>query len=326
MTKIIKVLLLGHGTVGRGFRNLILHEKEKIAQAIEQMTGESYTIEIVGTVVKNPEKHEIPQNEMHTSFDIVENGDYDILVELVGGNDEAEQAIQTAFARGKDVVTANKMAVFLGQGKYEEQAKNQGCYFCYEAAVAAAIPVLRSIDSLSWKEGLLLEGIVNGSTNYIFTRVDEGLTFDEAMKEAFEKGFLEMDPTSDTEGFDAMYKLGILVYRVTGSYPKEEEILRKGITTVGDALLQEAKNRGNKYKLIAKADFKNHIYSVQPEEIGPDHFLYSIDGAMNGIAYQHPYAGQLGFFGPGAGGNETASAVLGDVLSIIYQRIGEKKW
>lgn len=322
MNKTIRLALFGHGTVGWAVRRIIIDNQSQLSQAVLARTGRSCQFEIIGLAVAQPDKHPELADQICPADELVEK-DYDILIELIGGQQPASGYITAALKRGKDVITANKMALFLAQGELEQTARQHGAYLRYEAAVAGAIPILRSLPGLASGKTLRIEGILNGSTNYILTRVAQGLSLDQAIVEASDLGYLEADPTSDLAGYDALYKLGILVYLMNGRYPKEEDIERRGITQLRPEDILSAGQAGQKYKLIASAEPETGRYAVRPVALTPEHLLYHVDGALNGISLQHEWAGQLSFIGPGAGGPETASAVIGDLLDIVCVRFKE---
>ena len=312
---------MGHGTVGRSVRRIILQHHDRLCEVIRQRTHQNVTLEIIGVLVKDRKKHPVLGESAYTQADSLVAQKYDVLIELLGGLAPASELIKQALLDGKDVVTANKHALFASQGELEDMARRSDVSLSYEAAVAGAVPILRSIRSLVSGQINRIEGILNGSTNYILTQVAGGISLADALKDASERGFLEADPSSDVDGFDAMYKLGILIYLATGRYPSEDDIERIGITNLSEEMINQAKVRNRKYKLIATADFINNRFSVKPEAITSDHYLYQVDGALNGITLLHEHAGELSFQGTGAGGDETASAVIGDLIDTICHRL-----
>lgn len=323
--QIIRIALLGHGTVGCCVRQILQDRARSLAQTIQQRSGRSVQLELSGILVYDPAKHDDLGGLVTSDPEELFQRDYDVLVELIGGIEPASELIRRALNSGKDVVSANKQALFVAQGELERLAQEQGVLLRYEAAVAGAIPILRSIRGLGSGKITRLEGIVNGSTNYILTRVAQGLSLEQALSEAADRGYLEADPTSDVEGYDAMYKLGIMAYLISDKYPKEQAILRQGILSIAPEDIAEAREQGQKYKLIAQADFESGRYSVQPQAIAKDHSFYGIDGALNAIRLWHEHAGQLVFQGAGAGGDATASAVIGDLIDVIVARVRRQR-
>lgn len=317
----INIALLGHGTVGQSVRRIILEHHDRLREIIKDRTGHWVDIKIIGILVSDVKKHSALEQDLYTVPEELLQQDYDVLIELMGGHEPATGLMERALMDGKDVVTANKHALFTSQGRLEERARINHVSLSYEAAVAGAIPILHSVRSLVSGEITHIEGILNGSTNYVLTQVARGVTLQGALDEASAKGFLETDPSSDLEGYDAMYKLGILSYLATGEYPLEEDIERVGITGLTEETIALAKEENKKIKLIASANLREKKYSVKPVLITKDHYLYQVDGALNGITLQHEHAGELSFRGAGAGGDETASAVIGNLIDVICNRL-----
>ncbi|HHT19881.1 MAG TPA: homoserine dehydrogenase [Tissierellia bacterium] len=321
----IRLALLGHGTVGRSVRQILIEHSDRIREVIRQRTNRSIELELVGVLVKDLGKHK-ELRDATADAESLFGPEVDLVIELLGGLEPATGLIKQALAQGKDVVTANKQALFRAKGELEALAREHRVSLAYEGAVAGAVPILRSIRSLATGEITRIEGILNGSTNYILTQVAGGMPLEQALTEASQKGLLEADPTSDVEGFDAMYKLGILTYFATGHYPSDEQIERRGITGLSEAAIAQARAEHKKYKLIASADFKRQQYSIKPVAIGADHELYQVEGARNGITLWHEFAGELSFQGPGAGGFETASAVIGDLIDTVCHRLLRRQY
>lgn len=317
----ISIALLGHGTVGRSVYRIIQENHDRFVENIRQRTGQTVDPQIIGVLVSDLKKHSELRPIATTDPTRLLEQDVDILIELIGGQSPATELMTKALSSGIDVVSANKQAIFSSQGNLEKIARDHHVSFHYEAAVAGAIPILRSVKSLVSGRITKIEGILNGSTNYILTQVAQGVSLDKALQQASDRGFLEADPSSDVDGFDAMYKLGILTYLATGRYPGEDDIERVGITGLSPDEIEQARLDDKKYKLIASADFETGRYSIKPVALESDHDLYRVDGALNGISLWHEHAGGLFFQGAGAGGDETASAVVGDLIDAICLRI-----
>lgn len=184
------------------------------------------------------------------------------------------------------------------------------------------VPIIRVLkESLASDEVLELCAIINGSTNFILTKISEGASYEQAMEIAQQLGYLEADPSSDVDGYDAMYKLGILTQLSTGHFPSSTEIHRVGIGTITAEQIESARALGQKIKLVARLQRTDDrlLLSVQPEALTSEHPLYAIDGSLNAAALTMRYAGKLFLSGAGAGSYETATAVLGDILSIAAQ-------
>lgn len=319
---IIKVALLGFGTIGRGVFTLLEDQSELITQRLHVATGRNIELQVAKVLVL-PDEYPpgLPEDRRVTDYNEILNDDsIEIVVELMGGTKPATDFMVKAMDQGKHVVTANKFAVFSAQGALEEKAYTADVHLRYEAAVAGAIPILRSIT-----EGLIADqveeivGILNGSTNYILTGIKNGKSMEQALEEASQNGYLEADPSADLEGFDAMHKLGILAYLMTGQYPSEAEIEREGITGISGEDIEKAKANGQAIKLVARVARNSdgeYTFSVKPEALNSDHPLYHTEGVLNTIQVKSKYAKELVFTGYGAGSLETATAVTGDIISI----------
>lgn len=322
MTK--RIVLVGFGTVGSAVYDILTHQKTAIQQRIESQSGQVIDYVISHIVVRNKEKYtkRYPALEVlfTEDFSCLSDGSSDMMIELVSG-DAGIAIIRQALLGNMDVVTANKQALFKASGTLEALALEHNRFLLYEAAVAGAIPILQVIPGLASGNIQKISGILNGSTNYILTRVSrDDLTVAEAIAEAQDLGYLEADPTLDLDGWDALYKLGILVYLATGTYPCEDDIRRVGIQSLTAEEVAEANRQHKKYKLVAQADLRTGHIEVAPRMLGNNHPLYAVDDSLNAISLAHDYAGELVFQGRGAGGDETASAVISNVLDILVRR------
>lgn len=321
-SSLIKVALLGFGTIGSGVYTLLENQSKLISERLYSATGRNISLEIAKVLVLPDEYPEqLPQEIRVTDYDQILNDDsIEIVVELMGGLEPATKFMNQAMERGKHVVTANKYAIFTAQGALEEKADLTDVHLRYEAAVAGAIPILRSItEGLIGDEVEEVVGILNGSTNYILTEVKKGKSLEQALEEARQNGYLEADPSADLEGYDAMHKLGILGYLITGNYPAEREIERAGITGISPQDIEQAKQNDQAIKLVARAtktETGKFTYSVRPEALAEDHPLFHTEGVLNTIQIKCKYAQELAFTGYGAGSLETATAVTGDIVSI----------
>lgn len=314
--------LLGFGTVGSGVYKILEEQKELIASRLVQQTGQEVEILIKKILVRDPAKHQSDPRHLMTTdpLDILLDEDIDIVCELIGGDDVAMDCINEALLRGKHVVTANKQAIFRDRGDFERLARDRQLCFRFEGAVGGVIPIIRVLgESLGSDEIYEIQGILNGSTNYILTQVSQGASYEDALRLAAQQGYLEADPSSDLDGYDAMYKLGILTHLITGQFPQEGAIERIGLSDISAADLAAAREQSQKIKLICKMQRGDGIpqLSVKPEAIGAEHPLYGIDGALNGVLVKGKNCGDLFFSGAGAGSRETATAVIGDILTII---------
>ncbi len=321
MKKKIGIGLLGFGTVGRGVYTILKDNGSLITERLKTQTGEDYEIEIKRILVRNLDKYGSALGSIGTNKinDILNDDSINIVVEVMGGQEAAIDYMKKAMAAKKHVVTANKWALFKEQGALEEYAVEAGVQFRYEASVAGVLPIIRVL-----KEAMIgdrveeLKGIINGSTNYILTRVAEGEDIDEVIKDSRKLGYLEADASSDLDGYDAKYKLGILCSLITGNYPKANEIERQGISNISSADFQAARDQSARIKLIARIsrDGEELTYSIKPEYVYKDEPLYNVNGSLNGIYIKFKNSGDMFLTGKGAGSLETGTAVISDIISI----------
>lgn len=317
--KKINIGLLGMGNIGTGTYKLLKQNADKITSA----TG--CQVEIVKILDRDPNRDrgiEVPK-DMFTSNpeDIFCDESISIVIELLGGIHPAADYIKKALESGKHVVTANKAAVADQLPTLSKAAEESNVQFLYEASVGGGIPVLSAIRGpLEANNYVNVEGIVNGTTNFILTKMtDEGLDYVPVLKVAQEKGFAEADPTADVEGLDAANKLSILIWLLFGQYVKPDQIPTTGITKITKEDIDGATAKDCKIKLLAKAALVNDKleYSVEPVLVPNSHPLSSVSNEFNAIYLTGDAVGELMFYGKGAGPMPTASAVLGDVIQII---------
>lgn len=323
--KQIQIALLGFGTVATGVYAILNEQKDHITRQLKRQTGQDIEVCIKKILVRTIEKYPLEVQTLMTvnPDDIFLDDDIKIVCELIGGNTIAPHYIQCAIEHNKHIITANKMAIFKDGGQFIKQANEAGVQMRFEAAVAGVIPIIRALEESLISDSIeSIQAILNGSTNFILTQISRGHTYDEAFEIATQLGYLEADPSSDIGGYDAMYKLGILAYLATGTFPSETSIKRIGISEISGETIKTAYDNHQKIKLINSLSFENHTLSlsVQPELLSSDHPLYSIDGAQNGILIRLKYAGELFFSGAGAGSRETATAVIGDITNIIKNK------
>lgn len=327
---VINIALLGFGTVGQGVEAILRENSSIIEQRLKQSTDQEAVIQIKKILVKNLEKKRIVDSSLITSdFSEIENDpSIQIVVEVIGGDEAAKDYIKRSIQKGKHVVTANKLAIAKSKGALEQWAKDNHVAFLFEAAVAGTIPVIRVIqESLEANHIKEIKGIVNGTTNYILSAMaNENKSYQEALKIAQEKGFAEMDPTSDVEGQDPAYKMAILSKLAFGKYPKDENINAVGITQVSTEDIENAKKRGHVIKLIGRAYLKDGepVVVVEPTEISEDMALAHVNGAGNAVSIYCDNAGEIVLQGQGAGSRPTASAVVSDIINLSKQLIQNK--
>jgi homoserine dehydrogenase len=321
------VALLGCGVVGSQVVRLLEEQADDLAARI------GAPVALRGVAVRRldaPREVEVPAELLTTdAAALVEREDVDIVVEVIGGIEPARALILSALENGASVVTANKALLAEDGATLFEAAEKAGRDLYYEAAVAGAIPILRPLrDSLAGDKVTKVIGIVNGTTNYILDKMDTfGSGFTEALAEAQELGYAEADPTADVEAFDAAAKAAILASlafhtRVTGS-----DVHREGISDVTAADVASAKEMGCVVKLLAIAELKDDAVSarVHPAMIPLKHPLASVRDAYNAVFVEAQSAGQLMFYGRGAGGDPTASAVLGDLVTVARNLVAGTK-
>jgi homoserine dehydrogenase len=322
----LRVALLGAGAVGSQVAALLLRHADELADR----AGAS--LELAGIAVRNldsPRDVELPRELLTTDAEQLIVG-ADIVIELMGGIDPARAYVLQAINSGADVVTANKALLATYGSEIFEAADQVGAQVYYEAAAAGAIPIIRPLrDSLAGDRVQRIMGIVNGTTNYILDRMDaEGAEFADVLAQAQALGYAEADPTADVEGYDAAQKAAILASLAFHTAVPLDAVHREGITGIDKAMIDAARHAGYVIKLLAvcerlPADPDGEAISVRvyPALIDRAHPLASVHGANNAVFVQAEAAGNLMFYGAGAGGVQTASAVLGDVVSAARRHV-----
>ena len=254
--------------------------------------------------------------------DILNDASIDLVIEVLGGVDPGKEYIKSLLQKGKAVITANKDIIAdCGQELITLAEENNTCLY-FEAAVAAGIPVLKPlIESLRGEELTKVLGIINGTSNYILTSMEEGSTYEDALSTAQELGYAEPDPTNDVEGIDAKYKAMILSLLCFGVSPNDDAVFTEGISNITKEDFDWADRLDKTIKLVAQIDSNENGFNarVHPVLIDKKHPLAAIRGALNAVVAEGENIDQLVFSGPGAGANPTASAVMGDVLSACHQ-------
>lgn len=260
---------------------------------------------------------------------LLKRGDIDIAIEVIGGIEPARGLITTAFEQGISVVSANKALLAQDGAALHAAAEQHGLDLYYEAAVAGAIPLVRPMrESLAGDKINRVMGIVNGTTNFILDKMDStGAGYQEALDEATALGYAEADPTADVEGYDAAAKAAILVGIAFHTRVRLDDVYREGMTEVSAADFASAKRMGCTIKLLAilerAADGESVTARVHPAMIPLTHPLASVREAYNAVFVEAEAAGRLMFYGPGAGGAPTASAVLGDLVAVARNKLAE---
>ncbi|QDP97066.1 homoserine dehydrogenase [Microlunatus elymi] len=324
----LRVAVLGCGVVGTEVVTLITDQAADLAMRVGR------PLELVGVAVRrlNKSRPGIDEGLLTDDADsLVRRDDVDVVVELIGGIEPARSLIITAMEHGASVVTANKALLAEDGTTLYEAAEKAGVDLYFEAAVAGAIPIVRPLrESLVGDEITSVMGIVNGTTNYILDKMDtEGSGFDETLEEAQELGYAEADPTADIEGFDAAAKAAILSSLAFHSRVSSADVYREGITEVTAGDIASAQEMGCVVKLLAICALTEPngqgeravSVRVHPAMIPRDHPLATVRGPYNAVFTESRSAGRLMFTGPGAGGAPTASAVLGDLVTVCRNRL-----
>ena len=313
----VKIGILGVGTVGESVIRIL----EENADIIEARAGKKIVV-TKGVVRDITKKRDVEIALSDNPYDIINDESIDIVVELMGGVDKPFELVKAAMLKGKSVVTANK--ALLAYHRYELQkiaSSNESLAFGYEASVAGGIPIIQSLKSgLSANHLESISGIMNGTCNYILSKmINEGADFDTTLKEAQELGYAEADPTFDIGGFDAAHKLLILASIAYGIEAKPEDILIEGIENITSIDVDFAQKFGYAIKLlgIAKKKGESVELRVHPCMIDKASMIAKIDGVMNGISAVGDMVGETLYYGPGAGGDATASAVIADIIDIV---------
>ncbi|GAB1529955.1 MULTISPECIES: homoserine dehydrogenase [Brevibacillus] len=318
----IKLGLMGFGTVGTGVVRIIQAHQEDL----QKQTGLS--IEISRILVQDAEKsRNISFMEGTLTTDpasLLDDPEIEVIVEVIGGIHPAKEYILGALERGKHVVTANKDLMALHGAEILEKAQEKGCDVFYEASVAGGIPILRAlVEGFSSDRIAKMMGIVNGTTNYIMTKMSqEGAEYSEVLKEAQALGYAEQDPTSDVEGFDAARKMAILATLGFRVPMKLEDVDVKGISSVSKEDIAYGKQLGYEIKLLglARRDEEAIEVSVQPTLVPKSHPLASVNGVFNAVYVHGEAVGETMFYGPGAGELPTATAVVSDLVTVVKNR------
>jgi homoserine dehydrogenase len=322
----LRVALLGCGVVGSQIVRLLHEQADDLAARV------GVPLELAGVAVRRPGKHtDIPEDLLTTdAASLVVRDDVDLVVEVIGGIEPVRTLLLAALASGKSVVSANKALLAEDGAALHDAAAAAGVDLYYEAAVAGAIPLLRPLrESLAGDRITRVMGIVNGTTNFILSRMDAtGAGFDEALAEATTLGYAEADPTADVDGFDAAAKAAILAGLAFHTRITASDVYREGIGDVTAADLASAKAMGCTVKLLAicertrgAAGAEHVAVRVHPAMIPRTHPLAAVGDAFNAVFVEAEAAGSLMFYGRGAGGAPTASAVLGDLVAVARNRV-----
>ncbi|MGW2540390.1 homoserine dehydrogenase [Kitasatospora sp. NPDC001574] len=323
-TRPLKVALLGCGVVGSEVARIMTTDAADLAARI------GAPVELVGVAVRRAGRPRpgVPDHLITTDAEaLVNRGDIDVVIEVVGGIEPSKHLILSALRQGASVVSANKALLAKDGTELHAAAAEAGVDLYYEAAVAGAIPLIRPLrESLAGDRVNRVLGIVNGTTNFILDKMDStGAGYSEALEEATALGYAEADPTADVEGFDAAAKAAILAGIAFHTKVTAADVYREGLTEVTAADIASAKKMGCVVKLLAicerAADGESVTARVHPAMIPLSHPLASVREAYNAVFVEAEAAGRLMFYGPGAGGAPTASAVLGDLVAVCRNKL-----
>jgi homoserine dehydrogenase len=312
MAKKINIGLFGFGCVGQGLYHVLNNSK-------------GFKANITRIAVKNKEKERPLEKGIFTfdKYEILDDPNVDLIVELIDDAEEAFNIVSYALSKGKHVVTANKKMVASHLKElYDLQHKNN-VSLLYEASSCGSIPIIRTLEEYFDNEQIeKLSGIFNGTTNYILTKtIAEKLSYEDALKQAQEKGFAESDPTNDVEGFDAKFKAIILALHAFGVIAKPDDVLNIGITTLSPHDINYASEKGYKIKLVPTvkrlADNEISIF-VLPKFVSITNHLFTVDNEFNGVIVDGEFSGEQFLKGRGAGGHPTGAAVLSDISALSY--------
>lgn len=309
----LRIGLIGLGTVGSG-----------VYKSLQQFDN----VEIVKIAVRNimkPRSVEVPTEILTDNpYDVVNDSNIDVVVELMGGVEPAWDYIRTALENGKHIVTANKELLAKKGEELFNLSEEHNCVVLYEAAIAGGIPIIMPIKTiLAGNKIHRIQAILNGTTNYILTKMDtNGASYEDVLKEAQQLGYAEADPTGDVEGFDAAYKITTLATIAFNSRIKFENVYREGISKIRKEDMQRANELGYKIKLIASATIdenNNADVRVHPMLVSKKNMLAHIDYVTNAVSITGHPIGNIVLSGPGAGEFPTASSVIGDILAIARE-------
>ena len=321
----LRVALLGAGSVGSQVAALLLQHADELADRV------GARLELAGIAVRDVDAKrdtELPRELFTTDAETLIVG-ADIVIELLGGIEPARTYVLQAINSGADIVTGNKALLATHGPEIFDAADQVGAEVYYEAAAAGAIPIIRPLrDSLAGDRVQRIMAIVNGTTNYILDRMDtEGAEFTDVLADAQRLGYAEADPTADVEGYDAAQKAAILASLAFHTTVPLDAVHREGITAIDKSMMDAARHAGYVIKLLAvcerlvEASGESISVRVYPALVDRKHPLASVHGANNAVFVQAEAAGNLMFYGAGAGGVQTASAVLGDVVSAARRHI-----
>ena len=309
----IKAAILGYGTVGSGVYEVIRKNRDIITDRLGEEIQVKYVLDL-----REFEGDPVQEVLVHDADTIINDAEIAIVCETMGGEHPAYEFTKRALESGKSVCTSNKELVEKHGPELIKIAKEHKCSYLFEASVGGGIPIIRPLrTSLAQEEILSITGILNGTTNYILTKMEnEGLAFETVLARAQEKGYAEKNPDADILGYDACRKIAILTSLAYGKKVNFEDITTEGITAITAVDFAYAKKMGATIKLFAKSVKKGDKYYalVAPFIVGPENPLYAVKGVFNAILVNCNMGGETMYYGKGAGKLATASAVVADVL------------
>lgn len=312
----IKIAILGYGTVGSGVFEIIKENKELITEKAGQEIDIKYVLDL----------RDFPgdpcENVLVHDYNIILNDpEVEVVVEVMGGIKPSYDFVKSALEAGKSVCTSNKELVAKHGAELIKIAKEHNRNFLFEASVGGGIPIIRPLNMHITADKICeITGILNGTTNYILTKMDnEGADFDSTLKQAQDLGYAERNPEADIEGFDAVRKIAILASLAKGKTVDFEDIYTEGISHITAEDFKYARAMGKSIKLLGKCKNEDTgiVASVAPRLLSPEHPLFNVNGVVNGILVRGNMVGDLVFIGSGAGKLPTASAVVSDVVDSV---------
>ena len=311
----IKVAVMGFGTIGSGVVEVLSINRESIAKRVGDTIDVKYVLDL-----RDFEGHPIQKKIVHDYRTIVEDKEVSIVVETMGGVEPAYTFVKAMLEAGKHVATSNKALVAEKGAELLEIAKAHQVNFQFEASVGGGIPIIRPLKSCLTADVIEeITGIINGTTNYMLTEMSEkGTDFESVLKDAQAKGYAEKDPTADIEGYDAGRKIAILTSLVAGQQVDFEDIHTEGISHITSTDIKYAKSMGRAIKLLATSKHVGDGYAamVAPFLLNSKHPLFSVNGVFNAIFVKGNVLGDAMFYGSGAGKLPTASAVVADIVEM----------
>ncbi len=310
----IKIGLFGFGVVGQGVYEVIRKSKNAHAEIVKICVHD----------LNKPRQVEVPASLLtDRAEDILNNPEINLIVEVINNAEDAFSIVRTALEKGIPVVSGSKAMLAKHLPELIELQKKHNVALLYDASSCGSIPVIRNLEEY-YDNDLLLEvkGILNGSSNYILSRVfDHKEPYENALRKAQELGFAETDPSFDIEGYDSLFKLVIITVHALGTYVAPNRIFTYGISTIHDSDIQYAREKGVKIKLVAqvvKVSDEHFTMFVMPEFVSPNKYIYSVDDEYNGVVIRGECYDRQFMFGKGAGSLPTASSILSDVMARLH--------